>query len=118
MDLQDFKKSNYLGQSDIGEGKLVTIKAVESENIALEDDPPDMKVCIHFNELAKPLICNSTNAQIIAKITGFDKEVETNWIGAEIVLYVDPNVSFGGKLVGGVRVRAPKHAVPKNDLPF
>jgi hypothetical protein len=24
------------------------------------------------------------------------------------VLYVDPNVSYGGKVVGGIRVRAPK----------
>jgi hypothetical protein len=28
------------------------------------------------------------------------------------VLYTDPNVSFQGKLVGGIRVRAPKPSTP------
>ncbi len=65
-----------------------------------------MKWCMAFNEVEKPMVLNSTNGQIIAAITG--SEETDNWIGKKIVLYDDPNVSFGGKLVGGIRVRAPR----------
>ncbi|GAF83248.1 unnamed protein product, partial [marine sediment metagenome] len=34
------------------------------------------------------------------------------WIGKQIVLWADPTVSFGGKLVGGVRVRPHTQAAP------
>ena len=33
-----------------------------------------------------------------------------DWVGHKIVLYHDPTVSFGGKLVGGIRVRMPRNA--------
>jgi hypothetical protein len=54
------------------------------------------------------MVLNSTNAQLIARITGHDQDIERNWIGQPIILFDDPNVSYGGKLVGGIRVRAPK----------
>ncbi len=33
-----------------------------------------------------------------------------NWIGKQAVLYVDPDVEFGGNIVGGLRLRARKSA--------
>ncbi len=53
-----------------------------------------------------PLCLNWTNLQLIARIA--NDENSDNWPGTKIVLYDDPNVSFGGKIVGGIRVRAPK----------
>ena len=41
-----------------------------------------------------------------------------DWLGQQIVLYTDPNVSYGGKLVGGIRIRAKRKAAapaPKAD---
>jgi hypothetical protein len=35
-------------------------------------------------------------------------DIETSWVGSKIVLYNDSNVTFGGKLVGGIRVRTPR----------
>jgi len=72
----------------------------------MENEPPEMKFALAFNECAKPLILNTTNVQVIAKILA--SEETDNWIGKQIVLYDDPNVSFGGRLVGGIRVRAPR----------
>lgn len=117
MNLNDFRKSKFLKKEDVGDGVLVTIARVSEENIAMEGAEPDHRPAIWFNELEKPLICNSTNAQIIAQVTGKDTDVDKNWVGAQIVLYTDPNISFGGKLVGGIRVRAPKF-VKKDDIPF
>ena len=61
-----------------------------------------------FDENDKPLVLNSTNGQIMQQITGSPES--DDWTGAKVVLYHDPNVSFGGTLVGGVRIRAPRKA--------
>jgi hypothetical protein len=108
MNLGDIRQSKFLKKDDVGEGVLVTIHRVDKENVAKEGAEPEMRACLYFYELDKPMVLNSTNAQIIAKITGHEENIEKNWAGMRIVLYNDPNVSFGGKLMGGIRVRAPK----------
>lgn len=111
MHINQLKESKYLKKEDCGQGILVTIKGLSEENMAMEGQAPDLKWCIHFQEEAKPMALNSTNAQAIAKIT--NSEETDNWPGHKIVLYEDPNISFGGKLVGGIRVRAPRNQPPK-----
>lgn len=57
------------------------------------------------------MVLNATNGQIIA---GIVKSEETDtWPGNKIVLYDDPNVSFAGKLTGGIRARAPRGQAAK-----
>lgn len=104
--INDLKTSKFLKKEDVGEGALVTICAVTQENIAKEGADPELKWTLHFDEFEKPMVLNSTNGQIIAKITGIENDIEVGWIGKQIVLYNDPNVSFAGKLMGGIRVRA------------
>jgi hypothetical protein len=115
--LNDLKSSKFLKKEDVGEGILVTISNLTQENVALDGAPPDMKFTLHFHEVEKPLVLNSTNGQIIGQITGISEDIETGWIGKQIVLYTDPNITFQGKLVGGIRVRAPKTPA-KDILPF
>jgi hypothetical protein len=115
--VNDLKSSKFLKQSDVGEGVLVTIRALAQENVAKEGADPEMKFVLHFDEFEKPLVLNSTNGQIIAKITGIEEDIEVGWVGKKVVLFNDPNVSFGGKITGGIRVRAPK-TQQKPDLPF
>ena len=117
--INDLKSSKFLKKEDVGDGVLVTIKNVHQENVAKEGVDPEMKWCITFNEFDKPMVLNSTNGQIIGKVTGIEEDIEIGWVGKQIVLFNDPNVSFGGKLMGGIRVRAPKFQTPqKSDLPF
>lgn len=104
--VNDLKRSKFLGQKDVDPPVLVTITKYEEINIARDGAEPDERWVLIFKELEKPLILNTTNGQIIAAITGSGEF--TDWIGRQIVLYLDPNVSFGGKLVGGIRCRAPK----------
>ena len=118
MHINDLKTSKFLKKEDVGTGVLVTISGLSRENAAMEGAEPDMKVAMHFEELDKPMVLNSTNGQIIAQITGFQDDIEKNWLGHKIVLYTDPNISFNGRLVGGIRVRAPKAgAVSEKVLP-
>ena len=106
MNVSELKESKFLRKEDCGPGILVTVESVHQENIAKDGAPEEMKWCMTFSEYEKPLCLNSTNGQIIAKITGSDESED--WTGTKLVLYHDPNVSFAGKLVGGIRVRAPR----------
>ncbi len=104
--VNDLKQSKFLTRHDVGRGMLVTIRGYEQINVAKEGAGEELKYCLNFNETEKPLVLNSTNGQIIASITKSDDF--DNWIGHKVVLYDEPNISFGGKLVGGIRVRAPR----------
>jgi hypothetical protein len=110
MNLNDVKKSNFLKKEDVGQGALATIAKVDQENVAKEGAPHEYKVCLYFTEFEKPMVLNSTNAQIVAKITGQEEDIEKTWIGARVVLYNDPNITFQGKLIGGIRIRAPRQS--------
>jgi hypothetical protein len=125
--INDLKTSKFLKKEDVGEGALVTIRGVSQENVAKEGAEIEMRYVLHVEEYEKPMVLNSTNGQLIAQITGISDNIEVGWRGWKIVLYNDPSVSFGGKLMGGIRVRAPKAGVvqqpgpsseQKSDLPF
>ena len=111
MHISHLKQSKYLTRADAGAGILVTIKEIFQDNVAKEGAPEEMKWCMSFNEVEKPMVLNSTNGQAVAAITG--SEETDDWIGRKVVLYDDPNVSFGGKLVGGIRIRAPRGQAAK-----
>jgi hypothetical protein len=104
----DMRESKFLKQSDVGAGALLTVESIDQHNVAKEGADPEMKWCMSFTECEKPLVLNSTNIQLSQNIFGSDDT--DDWVGKKIVLYTDPNVSFQGKLVGGIRVRAPKVA--------
>ncbi len=107
MHISKMTESKYLKQDDVGDGKLVTVKGITRTNVAREDDEPEYKYTMAFLETDKPLVLNTTNIQLCARACG--SEDTDDWIGKKIVLYTDPNVSYAGKLVGGIRIRAPKN---------
>ena len=106
MKIGEMMPSKYLKKEDIGRGSLVTIKELARANVAMDGEPAENKYVLYFNEFEKPLVLNSTNIHLCAQVCG--SEDTDDWIGKRLVLYTDPNVSFGGKLIGGLRVRAPR----------
>ena len=104
----EMRESKFLKQGDVGTGVLWTVHGVERVNVAKEGAEPEYKWAMSFAECDKPLVLNSTNIQLSERIFGSDDTDE--WVNKKIVLYTDPNVSYGGKVVGGIRVRAPKVA--------
>ena len=102
----EMRESKFLKQTDIGAGALMTVSSCERYNVAKEGAEPEHKWCLAFEETDKPLVLNSTNIQLCERI--FASDDTDRWVGKRVVLYVDPNVSYGGKVVGGIRVRAPK----------
>jgi hypothetical protein len=102
----EMRESKFLKQTDVGNGMLMTVEGCSKHNVAKEGAEPELKWTLSFNESDKPLVLNSTNIQLCERIFGSDDT--DNWVGKQIVLYTDPNVSYGGKVVGGIRVRAPR----------
>ena len=106
MHISGLKQSKFLTRADVNPPILVTIEEIYQDNVAKEGAPEELKWCLRTVEHEKPMVLNSTNGQIISQI--LKSEETDDWKGKKIVLYDDPNVSFGGKLVGGIRVRAPR----------
>lgn len=111
MHISNLKQSRFLKKEDVGNGLLVTIDRVDMENVALDGEPKTEKAVLYFREEVKPLVLNSTNADRIGEITG--SQQTEDWAGQKIVVYNDPEVTFGGTRMGGIRVRTPSSA----DLP-
>ena len=123
MKTSQMTSSKYLKQDDVSEGALFTVKHLQRQNVAQEGEPAENKYVMYFDEAEKGLVMNSTNIQLAERAFGSDET--DDWLGKKIVLYVDPNVSFGGKIVGGIRLRAPKSKQPakpavddSDDVPF
>lgn len=105
--INDLKQSKYLTKADVIPPVLVTIRSYEQVNVAKEGVDAEMRWALHFDEADKPMVVNSTNGQIIAAIT--KSEDFDGWIGHKIVLFNDPNISYQGRLTGGIRCRAPRN---------
>lgn len=80
----------------------MTVVDVWSEEILGSGRP---KLIVKFEEIDKALILNKTNTKRLRAIFG-DADT-TRWRGV-IRLYVESNVEFGGRVVGGLRVDRPK----------
>lgn len=106
----EMRDSKFLQKSDVGRGVLLTVKGCVQKNVAKEGADPTDKWCLTFVEEDKPFVLNATNVQICEQVFGSDDT--DRWIGKQIVLYTDPNVSYQGKLIGGIRARAPRQAAP------
>ena len=129
--VSDLKQSKYLKKEDVGDGKVVTIRKYVQVDVG-QDNKPDIKWALKFDELDKPLVLNSTNGELIAEIVREQYGVKNNagdfdnWLGKQVELYDDKNVFFAGKRTGGIRVRPAKghhddtnvDATQTDDIPF
>lgn len=105
MKRSDAFPNRYVSKDDVESPVVWTIANVVL--VEMDDDnggkkkPPVM----HFSDPdSKPLIMNNSNWMTLEDLYGDESD---NWTGKKIELYKDPNVMFGGKRVGGVRVRKP-----------
>jgi hypothetical protein len=108
MKIGEMIESKYLKQSDIDGEIVVTVQSLKKVNVARDDEDPEYRWTVKFHEFAKPMVLNVTNLKRLAKALGDDTD---DWIGNSIMLYVDPDIEFGGNVVGGLRVKGmPKTA--------
>lgn len=98
--IHEMIESKFMKKEDAGAGILVTIAGVEKRDVGTESEPEQKWVLLVQDH--RPLVLNSTNLALLEKSFGSDNS--DDWIGKAVVLYNDENVSFGGKLTGGIRV--------------
>ena len=97
-------ESDYLKKEDAGEGGLILTIAGFSRTTVGKGEDADERTVMHFTENVKPMVLNRTNAQLIPVVTGAKTSGAAK--GKKIVVYNDPTVPFGNKIVGGLRIRS------------
>jgi hypothetical protein len=99
--------SRFLKAADFQQPRAVTIAGTAMEQFKNDGRDQDKLVITFKTRGVKPLVCNLTNFNVIAKIAGSD---DTDaWPGVAIELFAD-RVPFGRNLVDSVRVREPAQA--------
>lgn len=100
---RDFFESDYLASWDIDKDTLVTIKGFKYEEVTGEKGRKDRCLVAYFEGIDKGMIVNVTNSKTISTLLNSIYPVD--WVGKQIVIYVDANVQMKGEKVGGLRVR-------------
>ncbi len=99
--------SSFLGKDDVPRPFIATIQDVVITEIKGENGM-EKKPVMHFaGGATKPLIVNNINWIQCEVEYGPDSD---GWTGKPIEIFVDPNVMFGAKRVGGVRLRIPANS--------
>jgi len=105
----------FLGKEDVEPPILVTVIGVAQMPVTgRDDDEEQIKWVLQFKETDKPLILKPTLIHLCEQIFGSDES--DTWIGHKLVIFVDPTVTFAGKVTGGIRVRKPKQVKPAATL--
>jgi hypothetical protein len=104
----------YLKKRDVEDGPLM-LKIASVDKMQFESrngKPAESKWALTFAcDPIRKLTLNKTNLSLLAK--GFGKRTGP-WIGQTVEVYFDETVSFGGELIGGIRIRVPKPVVRRS----
>jgi hypothetical protein len=96
-------QSKYLAKEDAGTAGInLTIKEFKRETVGRGKDADECAV-IHFEEDVKPMVLNKTNKNRIKHYLGVTTSEEA--VGKVINAYNDPDVEYGGEIIGGLRLR-------------
>lgn len=95
--------SKFLRKEDFDEDQICSIKDVHLED--MQGDKDEQRWVLYFRERDKGMVLNVTTIRVLEQAFGNESD---DWIGKKVKVYVDPNVSFQGKVVGGLRLMPPK----------
>lgn len=101
--VKDMIVSKFLRKEDFDEDRVMTIKSCSLED--MPGDQGDQKWVLFFREEQKGMALNITSIRVLEQAFGDDTD---HWVGNKVKVYVDPNVSFQGKIVGGLRLMPPR----------
>ncbi|MES0385791.1 MAG: hypothetical protein ABUJ98_14550 [Hyphomicrobium sp.] len=130
MKKYDALPGGYLAKEHFPQPTLVTVHSVVMEEVKSDNGPDKKKPVLYLEKSSNPkldtsrgIILNVGNWDACETITG--QPDSDDWVGAQIVVFVDPDVMYAGKKVGGLRIRAKnptaqpaEDPVPASDVPF
>jgi hypothetical protein len=102
--------AQYQKKEDLPEPVDTELLWVKEEKVTAPGKDARTRLVAYFEGLAKGLVLNTTNCEILAEITGTDDP--NQWKDIPVQLYVDPDVKYGGKKSGGIRIRRPPGPAP------
>ena len=94
--------SKFLRKEDFDEDMVATVRGVKLEDVGNQGE---QRWVLYFREMQKGMVLNVTTIRVLEGAYGDDSD---GWVGKRVMIYVDPNVSFQGRVIGGLRLRAPK----------
>ncbi len=106
MKLNDRFPGRYLTKEDADTGLTACMDRVEEQQLKTPSGQTENRPVLLLRD-QKPLVLNKSNFLTIADLYGADDE---SWSGHWICLFNDPSITFGGKRVGGVRIKPEKPA--------
>jgi hypothetical protein len=101
MKVKDMIESKYLRKEDFDEDQICTIKTLKLEDLG-KDNAKEERWILYFREYPKGMVLNVTSIRVLEAAYGDESDL---WVGKKVTIYVDPNVSFQGRVVGGLRLR-------------
>lgn len=75
----------------------------------------EQPVQVHLAEFPRPWRPGVTMRRVLAYCWGPDA---SQWVGRRVTLYCDPNVKFGGEVVGGTRISHLSHIDKPKSIPL
>ncbi len=96
-------QSKFLRKEDFDEDQILTIANTKLE--PMQGNAAETRWVLYFREMPKGMVLNTTSIRVLEKAFGDDSD---DWNGKKVKVYVDPNVSFQGRVVGGLRLMPPR----------
>ena len=97
--------AQYLKKEDLSDPVNSELLWVKEEKVTPPGKGTTTRLVAYFEGLSKGLVLNTANCETLAEITGTGDPNE--WKDVALQLYVDPDVKYGGKKIGGIRIRKP-----------
>lgn len=106
--------AQYLKKEDLSDPADTELLWVKEEKVTPPGKATNTRLVAYFEGLSKGLVLNTANCETLAEITRTDDPNE--WKDIALQLWVDPDVKYGGKKTGGIRMRKPAPVpVPVNE---
>ncbi len=103
-DIKQTQHRRFLRKGDLDAELVVTITGVEKEDISRDGEPRKERFVAYFEETEQVLILKWNLAKSIEAIT--ESSDMDSWVGQLIGVYHDPDATYNGLKVGGIRVKA------------
>lgn len=102
---RSYSDGRFLKKEDVTPPQVWTITNAEERTVSAPGKEPKDKPVLFFDGTKKGLVLNMSNGDVLYELTGSDDPEE--WIGTRVELYVDDEVKYAGKSVGGIWLRRP-----------
>lgn len=105
--VSDMLQSKYLKKEDVETPTVFTIRDVSLEDVGQEGE---QRWILWLNESQKGMVLNATKIRLLEGSYGKNSD---DWKSQKVRLSHDPNVMFGSKRVGGIKMDVSARASAK-----